>query len=386
MRKISYRFVYNRKKSLNGRGTALVQVEAYLNKKKVYFSTHVYLRPEQWDAKRGTVKNHPNQEALNSMLNEFIIELEKKELTLWRQGKTITLSLVKEEFKSKTDASFLGFARKEIDSSQLKDSTKRNHLTTIALLQSFKPTIEFEDLTYNFVMDFERFLHNNGFQTNTIAKHMKHLKTFVNAAINKGYIDSNNYAFRRYKIKMKEGKHVFLLPEEMKKLETLSLTERNGILEHTLDAFLFCCYTGLRYSDFVNMTKKNVVKMDGKSWLIFDSVKTGAEVKLPLNLLFEGKALALLKKYQGKWDTFFSIKSNSSVNKELIRIGKLAQINKHFSFHSARHTNATLLIYRGANITTVQKLLGHKNLSTTQIYGEVMGSTIVRDLKKCQKG
>ena len=52
MRKISYRFVYNRKKSLNDRGTALVQVEAYLNKKKVYFSTHVYLRPEQWDLKR----------------------------------------------------------------------------------------------------------------------------------------------------------------------------------------------------------------------------------------------------------------------------------------------------------------------------------------------
>ena len=78
-------------------------------------------------------------------------------------------------------------------------------------------------------------------------------------------------------------------------------------------------------------------------------------------------------------------KATLSVNKELIRIGKLAKISKHFSFHSARHTNATLLIYKGANITTVQKLLGHKNLATTQIYGEVMGSTIVRDLKKCQK-
>lgn len=69
----------------------------------------------------------------------------------------------------------------------------------------------------------------------------------------------------------------------------------------------------------------------------------------------------------------------------MIRIGKLARINKHFSFHSARHTNATLLIYKGANITTVQKLLGHKNLATTQIYGEVMGSTIVRDLKNVKK-
>ena len=192
MRKISYRFVYNRKKSLNDRGTALVQVEAYLNKKKVYFSTHVYLRPEQWDVKRKIIKEHPNQDALNGMLNEFIIELEKKELSLWRQGKTITLSLIKEEFKSNTDASFLGFARKEIMSSQLKDSTKRNHLTTISLLQSFKPTIEFEDLTYNFVTDFEKFLYDSDYQTNTVAKHMKHLKSFVNAAINKGYIDPNN--------------------------------------------------------------------------------------------------------------------------------------------------------------------------------------------------
>ena len=74
-------------------------------------------------------------------------------------------------------------------SSQLKDSTKRNHLTTISLLQSFKPTIEFEDLTYNFVTDFEKFLYESGYQTNTVAKHMKHLKSFVNAAINKGYID-----------------------------------------------------------------------------------------------------------------------------------------------------------------------------------------------------
>lgn len=373
------------KKSLNDRGTALVQVEAYLNKKKVYFSTHVYLRPEQWDVKRKIIKEHPNQDALNGMLNEFIIELEKKELSLWRQGKTITLSLIKEEFKSNTDASFLGFARKEIMSSQLKDSTKRNHLTTISLLQSFKPTIEFEDLTYNFVTDFEKFLYDSDYQTNTVAKHMKHLKSFVNAAINKGYIDPNNYAFRRYKIKMKEGKHVFLLPEEMKKLEEVSLIGRNSCLEHTLDAFLFCCYTGLRYSDFVSLNEKNIVKMDGKLWLIFDSVKTGAEVKLPLSLLFEGKALTLLQKYQGKWSSFFSIKNNSSVNKELIRIGKLARINKHFSFHSARHTNATLLIYKGANITTVQKLLGHKNLATTQIYGEVMGSTIVRDLKNVKK-
>ncbi|MCS2725788.1 hypothetical protein NXV92_00065 [Phocaeicola vulgatus] len=91
---------------------------------------------------------------------------------------------------------------------------------------------------------------------------------------------------------MKEGKHVFLLPEEMKKLEEVSLTGRNSCLEHTLDAFLF--FAAIRDCGiliFVNLNEKNIVKMDGKLWLILTLSKTGTEVKLPLNLLFEGKAL-----------------------------------------------------------------------------------------------
>ena len=51
------------------------------------------------------------------------------------------------------------------------------------------------------------------------------------------------------------------------------------------------------------------------------------------------------------------------------------------SSHLARHTNATLLIYNGVNITTVQKLLGHKSVRTTQIYANVMDQTLVHDLK-----
>lgn len=83
-------------KSLNKRGVALVQVEAYLNRKKKYFSTKVYLRPDQWDAKKLLVKNHPNADALNRLIYEFMAMIEKRELELWQQGKPITLEILKE--------------------------------------------------------------------------------------------------------------------------------------------------------------------------------------------------------------------------------------------------------------------------------------------------
>jgi len=70
------------------------------------------------------------------------------------------------------------------------------------------------------------------------------------------------------------------------------------------------------------------------------------------------------------------------VNKDLGVIAKLAGITQNVSFHTARHTNATLLIYNGINITTVQKLLGHKSVRTTQIYANIMDMTIVHDLEK----
>ena len=166
----------------------------------------------------------------------------------------------------------------------------------------------------------------------------------------------------RSRIKTLKAKHSFLVPDEMKKLESLELSDRKLAYKHSLEAFLFCCYTGLRYSDFTHLSDSNIVFIEKQPWLVFTTIKTGTEVRLPLTLLFEGKAWKLLRKYQKHLNEFFHIKANSTVNKELIRIGKLADIQKHFSFHSARHTNATLLIYKGVNITTVQKLLGHRSV------------------------
>lgn len=383
MNKIIYNLVYNRKKCLNKKGMALVQVEAYLGRKKKYFSTKVYLKPEQWDNKKLIVKNHPNADALNRLIYEFVATIEKKELELWQQGKRISLELLKNALTTQeNNSSFISFFRQEVMNSSLKDSTKRNHLSTLMLLQEFKKNITFSDLTFELISSFEYFLQLKGYHTNTIAKHMKYLKRHVNIAINKEYIEIQKYAFRKYKIKTIENKHTHLVPEELERLENLILSGRYVKLQKSLDAFLFCCYAGMRYSDFINLSSENFVDINQETWLIYKSVKTGTEVRLPLYLLFSGKGIAILNKYRDNLEDFFHLRDNSNVNKDLIIITRLAGLSKRISFHTARHTNATLLIYNGINITTVQKLLGHKSVKTTQVYTNVMDMTIIHDLEK----
>lgn len=365
---------------------ALVQVEAYLDRKKKYFSTRVYLKPEQWDTKKLVVKNHPNADALNRLIYEFVAAIEKKELELWQQGKRISLELLKNMLTTQeNNSSFISFFKQEVTNSSLKNSTKRNHLSTLMLLQEFKKDITFSDLTFEFVSSFEYFLQLKGYHTNTIAKHMKHLKHHVNIAINKEYIEIQKYAFRKYKIKTVENKHTHLVPEELEKLEKLNLSGRYMKLQKSLDAFLFCCYAGMRYSDFTNLSSENIVDINQETWLIYKSVKTGTEVRLPLYLLFAGKGIIILNKYRDNLEGFFRLRDNSNVNKDLLTLAKLAGLSKNISFHTARHTNATLLIYNGVNITTVQKLLGHKSVKTTQVYTNIMDMTIIHDLEKMKQ-
>ena len=384
MKKISYSLVFNRKKNLNKRGMALIQVEAYLNKKKMYLSTKIYIKPNQWDDKRKMVKNHPNSDALNRMLYDFIADIEQKELGLWQQRRSISLDSLKDSIEKPENNgnSFLTFFKEEVSNSSLKESTRQNHLSTLELLQEYKKDIVFTDLTFEFVSSFDNYLQSKGYHLNTIAKHMKHLKRYVNVAINKEYMDIQKYAFRKYKIKSIEGSHTHLSPEELNKMEEVNLEGKFTKLQKSKDAFLFCCYAGLRYSDFTHLTSENIIEFHKEFWLIYKSVKTGTEVRLPLYLLFEGKGIHILHRYKNDLNSFFKLKDNSNLNKELNVLAKLAGISKHISFHTARHTNATLLIYNGANITTVQKLLGHKSVKTTQVYANIMDITIVRDLEK----
>lgn len=383
MDKIKYRLVYNRKKQLNKQGTALVQVEASLNQRKVYFKTNIYLKPEHWDKRTSQVIVHPQANDLNAMLFEFVLHLQGIELSLWKRGVPATLSLLKDAMKKNrpVNVTFPVFAKEYVQHSDRRQSTKENLITTINVLQEFRPGLDFKDITYTFLKDFEVYLREKGNGVNTVAKHLRQLRTLVNEAINQGYIHADAYPFRKFKIKQEKGRHEFLTPDELRKLEILEINDRK--LRHVLDAFLFCCYVGLRFSDFCQLTPANFIRVNGKRWLHFKSIKTGIELRLPLHLLFEGKALSILDRYD--ITEFANLGNNSEVNKCLAQITMMARIKKHVTYHTARHTCATLLIHQGVPITTVQKLLGHTSVKTTEIYSEILSSTILRDLKAIKR-
>lgn len=267
MEKIRYRLVFNRRNELNKNGMALVQVEASLNKRKVYMTTNIYLKPEWWDKEHKEVVNHPQAEGLNLMLWQFILDLQNVEIELWKRGTTPTLAFIKSCGKEVPDITFKAFSKKIINESDRSEKTKENLKSTVRAVCRFRQGLDFKDLSYSFLKSFEQHLRDSGKSTNTVGKHMRQLRTIVNEAINHGIIKADDYPFRKFKIKTEKGHFEWLTPQELKRLENLKV-ENNG-QRHILDAFLFCCYTGLRYSDFVRMKPDWIEMVNGKPWLHF---------------------------------------------------------------------------------------------------------------------
>ena len=135
------------------------------------------------------VINHHQSNELNAMLYEYILYL---------QGIPATLSLLKDAVKKKSavNISFSTFAKSAIDNSDKKQSTKDNLHSTLAVLNDFRSGLDFKDITYTFLRDFEQYLREKGNADNTIAKHMKQLRILVNEAINQGYMHADAYPFR----------------------------------------------------------------------------------------------------------------------------------------------------------------------------------------------
>lgn len=163
----------------------------------------------------------------------------------------------------------------------------------------------------------------------------------------------------------------FLTAEELGRMEATLM--RN---EETKRAFLFSCFCGLRISDVKSLTygdiKQEQAATGQRIYIVRKTmVKTRRVVSVPLSK----KALSYLPadfSQKSKETKVFNLPTVGAVNDSLKTWARDAGVDKVVTFHTSRHTFATLALTLGVDVFTTSKLLGHQNVRTTQIYAEVI--------------
>jgi site-specific recombinase XerD len=240
--------------------------------------------------------------------------------------------------------------------------TIHTYKAQLSKLKGFCKSIKFEDINREWWTRYERYLISRGNIPHTRHKSFTHLKIFINKAVEAGIIPTN--PIRSVKVKTGKGNRQFLSVKDLHVLEELFKTDLSVKHKNVLRYFLFACYTGLRYTDVKLLTWYNI--RDGNLEIKFH--KTNKAERLPLNK----SALSILPQRRSGTDKIFNCYSNQKTNDYLEEIIKKAEIKQHITFHCARHTFATITLELSGDIATVSKLLGHTNISTTQIYARVL--------------
>ena len=136
------------------------------------------------------------------------------------------------------------------------------------------------------------------------------------------------------------------------------------------EAFLFSCMCGLRWSD-INALRWQDIHTNGNVWQIETRmVKTQELLYLPLSE--QAKAFIPERADKALSDRVFTLPSLFKAERVLKKWVESAGINKHITFHCGRHTFATLVITKGADVYTTRDLLGHTSVKTTEIYAEIV--------------
>ena len=230
-------------------------------------------------------------------------------------------------------------------------------------VQGFKDYLEKEATAWG--CDFRERIKDHPLSRNSKLSYFNKLRACLNQAFEERII-SRNPMLGIDNFKAEEGTRMYLTLEEVKLLVQTECEYPN-----IKRAFLFSCLTGLRRSDIIKLTWGEVQKFGQYTRLVFKQKKTGGQEYLDIpNVALE--YLGERGNEKASDLVFRSFKYSSETSLELRRWALAAGISKDFTFHCSRHTFAVMLLNSGADIYTVSKLLGHRELQTTQIYAHIL--------------
>ena len=284
----------------------------------------------------------------------------KKELDMQAQLYGLSATYTRKE-------SFVKYANK-INGRTIKESTRKSYENSLTHLKVYAGNeILFGQLTIDFFEGFRHYLLQKVSQ-NTSQMYLARIKSITSHAVREGIIPTNPGLY--VTIKKKEYIPIFLTLKEVRQLANTKCGN-----EDVKAAFLFACFSGLRYSDVVALSWDKI--KDG--YLEFTQQKTGSPERMPLStqaleILDEQSKREINPKIQVAQpkNGVFCMPRRSVVDKVLRHWAKKAELTKALSFHKSRHTFATMALEFGIDIYTLSKLLGHRSLNTTQIYAHVV--------------
>lgn len=392
--KAAYNWVFARKGLSPKNGRGLLQLRVYLDRKKQkYISTGEHFTQDDWDLLQAAFIDGKKEKFLSKdlltklqIIKEFRHKIEAYETGLIFQDIVLNFNLLESFLKKDMPQSFNEFVQEQLDAdSSLKGSTKRSHQNTINKLNKFRDRIEFGKINYTLIEGFDNFLRKEELNLNSIQGHHKRLSKYITIAVHKELIDKNPYS--NFTVKGEEVDRTFLLMEEIEKIVAADFSEF-PMINRIRDLFLFGCYTGLRFSDLMNLAPEHLEESSRGITIKIKQQKVNTTVYLPLQSLFNGKAIPILEKYrkeaQGSRETIFQDISNQKANQFLKFIQQDAGINKNLSMHTARHTFGTQIAARTNDPYLISKLMGHRDLKTSQAYVHLADQITDKKLEKIE--
>ncbi len=402
--KAEYRVLLNRRKRTKSRdGRFPIEIEAYIPnaRERKYFPTHIKITPDRWNnRKKKDVyinRKHPNYHNLNNRIRTIIQGYEDIEQKYLEDRKPFHLQYLNQDDQKEKEQSFIKYWEDYIKANPMKRAlnTIKAYKTALKTLKGFKENILFSELNKKLLLDYELYLldytyikQNEEFNLKPSSVHrmFKDLQAAINRAIQEEIMQPQDSPFVSFKFShyknMEESEIRYLTPEEVQRIEDMEITREQKHLIKTRDLFLLSCYTGLRFCDITRLSRDHLVEKPDSMVISIKQQKTGKRVNLPIHKMFDRKPLYIVKAWiaTGRKELVGSI-TNQYVNRNLKVIAAMSGIDKHLTFHMARHTCGTGLVSLRIPLIAIRDVMGHSSITMTEKYAKLIPTALEDQLE-----
>ena len=386
--------LYLKKSGLDKSGKAPIMGRITVNRTIVQFSSKLSCTPELWNPRESRL-NGKSKEAveINAKIDKLLLAINSAYDSLLERKIDFDATAVKEAFQGSVETQMTLLRRLDIHIEDMQSrigidvakSSMSTYIYTRRYLGEFiKKRFKVEDLAFgqlneHMAYEFQEYvLKDKGLAVDTARHYLAILKKICRVAFKEGH--SEKRYFVNFKLPKENRKAPRALSrEDFEKIRDLEIPASRVTHNIARDLFLFACYTGVPYADAVSITDDNIYTDDnGALWLKYLRKKNehlGRVKLLP-------EAIALIEKYRSnERKELFPMIHHPNLRRHMKGLRDLAGIKTDLVYHMGRHTFGSLItLEAGVPIETISKMLGHTNLTTTQLYAKVTPKKLFDDM------